>query len=221
MDDTIIKTNATRLLQMARLTFLHNARTRTPFKGVAAFYQALCEGMRGAEPNPIFFISSSPWNLYDLLTDFMALHGIPKGPLLLRDFGINGSQFMTSSHHSHKTKHIARLLHTYADLSFVLIGDSGQHDPEIYSQTVADFPGRIRAIYIRDVSQAARATTVRRLADDLNVYEVPMLLAPDTLRAAQDAAVRGLIDPAALNTIEKAKARDEARPSDMEQLLSE
>src|SRR5688572_7337416 len=120
----------------------------------------------------------------------MAFHDIPKGPLLLRDYGISEAQFIASSHREHKKRHIAKLLTTYPNLPFVLIGDSGQHDPEIYSQIVVDFPDRIHVIYIRDVSQKARATAIREMAHDLRGHEVPLLLVPDTLSAARDAAER-------------------------------
>ena len=71
---------------MAKLTLLHNAHTRLPFEGVAGFYQALQRGRDGEAYNPVFYVSNSPWNLYDLLEDFLDVHGIPRGPLLLRDW---------------------------------------------------------------------------------------------------------------------------------------
>jgi len=76
-----------------------------------------------------------------------------------------------------------------------LIGDSGQQDPEIYAQVVRDNPGRIRAIYIRDVSEDRRDTAVRELIRTAETYNVPMLLVPDTVEAAEHAASLGLIDP--------------------------
>jgi phosphatidate phosphatase APP1 len=88
LDDTVLRSNATSLWQMARLTLLHNAHTRLPFEGVAGFYQALQRGRDGEAYNPVFYVSNSPWNLYDLLEDFLDLHGMPRGPLLLRDWSL-------------------------------------------------------------------------------------------------------------------------------------
>src|SRR5688572_1636101 len=87
MDDTVLQTNATNLLRMFKNVAFGNARTRLPFKGVAAFYQALHEE-NGIPTNPIYYVSSSPWNLYDLLMEFFHLHHIPIGPLMLRDWGV-------------------------------------------------------------------------------------------------------------------------------------
>ncbi|HFC12424.1 MAG TPA: DUF2183 domain-containing protein, partial [Anaerolineae bacterium] len=147
IDDTILKTNATNLLRAAQLTILGNAHTRLAFAGVAAFYRALSHDGR----NPIFYVSSSPWNLYDLLDDFIIAQEIPTGPLCLRDLGIDRNKFITTAHGQHKLAQIEAILTTYPDLPFILIGDSGQKDPEIYSEIVSRFPNRVLAIYIRDV----------------------------------------------------------------------
>ncbi len=92
IDDTIIHSSITNLLVAARLTFLHNARTRKPLEGVAALYRALHTQSLdpAARPrNPVFYVSSSAWNLYDLLSDFIEVNGIPVGPILLRDLGLD------------------------------------------------------------------------------------------------------------------------------------
>ncbi|WP_338874567.1 phosphatase domain-containing protein [Spirosoma sp. SC4-14] len=195
IDDTVLVTGATSLLQTARLTFLGNAYTRLPFAGVAAFYRALQSGPVTTLFNPIYFVSSSPWNLYDLLVDFFRIQGIPKGPILLRDFSFNPELLSDQSHHTHKLAMIRKVLDVNPALPFVLIGDSGQQDPEIYTQVVRDNPGRIRAIYIRDVSEDRRDAAVRELIRTTEAYNVPMLLVPDTVEAAEHAASLSLIDP--------------------------
>ena len=157
IDDTILQSGAIRPVELLRNTLLRSARQRLPFAGVAEFYQALAAGQSGRAGNPIFYVSSSPWNLYDLLVDFMEINDIPAGPLLLRDIGIETDRFITSSHHDHKSAQIARILDAYPNLDFVLLGDSGQHDPEIYAQIVSAYPRRIRAVYIRHVASQARA----------------------------------------------------------------
>lgn len=195
IDDTVLVTGATSLLQTARLTFLGNAYTRLPFAGVAAFYRALQSGPVTTLFNPIYFVSSSPWNLYDLLVDFFRIQGIPKGPILLRDLSFNPELLSAQAHHTHKLAMIRKVMDVNPQLPFVLIGDSGQQDPEIYTQVVRDNPGRIRAIYIRDVSEDRRDTAVRELIRTAETHNVPMLLVPDTVEAAEHAASLGLIDP--------------------------
>ena len=133
--------------------------------------------------------------------DFMALKGIVAGPMLLRDFGLDESKLVAGPHLGHKLRAIRSVLDRNPDLPFLLIGDSGQHDPEVYRTVVAEYPGRIRAVYIRDVSEAARDRVVDEIADTLAESDVDLLLVPDTLAAAHHAAKHGWIEPAALDVI--------------------
>ncbi|MCS6880130.1 MAG: alpha/beta fold hydrolase [Oscillochloridaceae bacterium] len=193
IDDTVLQTYATDALKMLALTFLHNARTRLPFEGVAALYRALVAGPDGSSQNPIFYVSSSPWNLYDFLVDFLAYHGLPPGPLFLTDYGLDRDRLVRKGHRRHKLAAIARIATTYPHLRLVLIGDSGQHDPEIYLEVARTYPGRVVAIYIRHVSHERRAEEVRALSAEARRLNVPMVLAPTTDALAADAASRGLI----------------------------
>jgi phosphatidate phosphatase APP1 len=212
MDDTVIRTDATRLLIMLKRTLLENARTRLPFAGVAEFYRALCRGGAGVD-NPIFYVSSSPWNLYGVLTDFLEHHGIPAGPLLLRDWGITARGFLPTSHSEHKLGAIRQIFDCYPELKFVLIGDSGQEDPEIYRDVVHSFGGRVLAVYIRDVTgAAARTQAIARLAEEVRAAGSVLLLSDDTLASAQHAAQHGWIQEASVAEVERAVSSSEARP---------
>ncbi len=214
IDDTIVKTEATHLLRMLRLTLLNNAYTRLPFQGIAAFYQALQRGPTGDEYNPIFYVSSSPWNIYDLLVDFLDIHGLPVDPLFLRDW----RQGALRDHEAHKLAQIETIMATYPDLPFILIGDSGQEDPEIYRQVVIDFPGRVKAIYIRDVTSPPRDAQVHAIAREVCAMGVEMLLMRDTIAAAEHAAEHGLIARNDLPRIRADKERDATPLPPLEEL---
>src|SRR5919199_1538593 len=188
LDDTVVRSNVTSFLKMAQIVLLNNAHTRLPFEGVPSFYHALQRG-EGQEFNPIFYVSSSPWNLYDLLEDFLDVHGVPEGPLFLKDW----SPTTVLGHEKHKLGVIRTLLATYPGLPFVLIGDSGEKDPEIYHKAVREHPGRIGAIYIRDVTTKERDAVVHAIAREFRSLGVEMLLVPDTAAAAEHAARQGLI----------------------------
>jgi phosphatidate phosphatase APP1 len=207
IDDTIVKTSATDLFAMARITFLNNALSRLPFAGVAEFYKTLQLGRNGRRNNPFFYVSSSPWNLYDLLIDFLDLNNIPEGPLLLRDYGLDDKP-EDDNHSSHKLKEISNILSAYPDLKFVLIGDSGQEDPKIYSEVVGLFPGRILAIYIRDVQLPDRERVAINVARGLEKSKVEMVIVDNTVEAAEHAAGIGLINRESIPDIEKDKNRD-------------
>lgn len=208
IDDTVVRTGVTDLLTMARIVLLNSAQTRIPFPGVAAFYHALRTGAQGAGPNPIFYVSNSPWNLYDLLDEFMDYHGLPAGPLLLQAWGRGRARLSGATLPKRKLDRIRLLLARYPALPFVLIGDSGERDPEIYREVVQTHPGRIKAIYIRQVHTAGRAGEIASLATELSVHGVPLLLDDDTTALAAHAAAQGLIAPAALEGIRAAALRD-------------
>lgn len=208
VDDTVLQTGVTSLVSMAKKVLFGNARTRLPFEGVSGFYRALHD-----DHNPIFYVSSSPWNLYDVLVEFFDLNDIPAGPLLLRDWGVTATELLPTGHGSHKRDAIQQILDTYPELPFLLIGDSGQEDPEIYANIVRRNPGRVEAIYIRDVSHdAARDRQVQNLAELLAEEGHSLQLVPDTVTAARHAAANGWIHDHAIGHVEHAKAQDQRQP---------
>jgi phosphatidate phosphatase APP1 len=211
IDDTIVKTSATDLLAMSRITFLNNARTRLPFAGVAEFYKALQLGRNGKRNNPFFYVSSSPWNLYDLLKDFLDLNTIPAGPLLLRDFGLEPKVGTEGGHMGHKFKEIKQILDAYPHLPFVLVGDSGQEDPVIYQEVVKQFPNRILAIYIRDVQLPERKKIAVDVSETLKEHKVEMVIVENTVEAAEHAAQNGLIFTETIPAIEQEKKEDKGQ----------
>ncbi|HET8625322.1 MAG TPA: phosphatase domain-containing protein [Gemmatimonadales bacterium] len=207
LDDTVLQSEVTRLVRAARLVLLGNARTRLPFPGVAAFYRALASGAGSAPVNPIFYVSKTPWNLYEVISDFLALQELPLGPLLLRDWDLGIPRRATIEH---KITVIGEILATYPRLPFILIGDSGQKDPEIYRALLRSHPGRIPAIYIRNVTpDPERLEAIRTLAEEVSTAGSTLVLADDTLAAARHAAEQGWIDPARLSEIAGDKRADE------------
>ena len=212
IDDTVIQSRVSNFLQAARTVMLGNARTRLPFPGVAAFYRALRNGAGGDERNPIYYVSSSPWNIYDVITEFMDVQNIPRGPLLLRDWDIGWGLLASSRHLDHKGSSIRNIVQLHPNMEFILVGDTSQHDPEIYRQIVAEFPNRIRAIYIRDVTlNEERSLSVKKLAEEILAAGSTLVLAENTLAAARHAAEKGWIDGAALPEIGEEKKADEGR----------
>lgn len=193
LDDTVVYSSATDLLRMARITLLSNAHTRLPFEGVADFYRALQRGRSDEERNPIFYVSNGPWNLYDMIEELFDVHGIPAGPLFLRDW----SPTKLRDHGEHKLGVIRTLLATYPDLPFVMIGDSGEQDPEIYHRIVYEHPERILGVYIRDVTTPERDAEVRKISKELRDLGVEMLLVSGTAEAAGHAEDLGLVAPGA------------------------
>ena len=195
IDDTVVRSHVTRKLRMVLAVALSNARTRMPFLGVAAFYRALHAGV-----NPFFYVSKSPWNLYAPLVEYLEVQGLPAGPLMLRDFGLRTEK-------EHKRKAIEDILLTYPKLPFVLSGDSGEQDPEIYAGIVRRFPKRIRAVYIRCVDPR-RISEIETLAREIAKTGCQLVLAAEAEAAAAHAAAEGLIQASDLRAVRAEKRSD-------------
>ncbi len=216
IDDTVLHSSITDWKTAAQLTFLHNARTRKPLRGVAALYAALQSGPDGRAHNPVFYVSSSPWNLYDLLDDFLELNAIPAGPIFLRDLGLDAGKFIKTTGHGHKLERARELIRRQPHLRWVLLGDSGQADAELYAEAAREFGDRIAAVYIRDVdpdTESPRDAGVDHHIESIAGTRVPMLRVSDSLAAAEHAASLGLLDPANLPAVAREVGRDLARPT--------
>ena len=207
VDDTVVPTGAARLLRLARNLVVHKAHSRVPFPGVAAFYRALAAGC-GAEGNPFVYLSSGPWNLYDLLVEAFRLHGLPAGPLILRDWGLGPLQTMPTRHRDHKLAAIRRIMELWPHLPFLLLGDSGQHDPEIYCEVAAEGRGRVLAVYIRDVGRKAERPAVASIAERVARAGSTLVLAPTAWELASHAAAQRWIAADVLPAVAAALGRD-------------
>ncbi|MCJ2137150.1 DUF2183 domain-containing protein [Methylobacterium sp. J-026] len=197
IDDTVMRTGVANKLKMLWRLFVEDAESRVAFPGVAALYRALHAGAGGAEGNPMLYVSRAPWGLYEMLSEFFQRHGIPVGPVLfLREWGLSWTHPLPRRATDHKQALIRHMLALYRDLPFVLIGDSGQHDPEVYAQIVEENPGRVLAVYIRNVSRdAARVEEIVRLAGAVARAGSSLVLAADSVAMAEHAAAIGLIAP--------------------------
>ena len=168
VDDTILETGVQRVRRMVVQTFTGSSLTRTAFPGSVELYQDLAAGV-----NPVFYVSSSPWNLYSFLVAFLRHRGFPLGPVLLRDL------LGTWAGREQKHDRIREVLDLYPDLPFVLMGDSGERDPEVYADIVRAYPGRILAVYIREVRLDPGDGRVETVSDAW-ASDVPFVLAADT-----------------------------------------
>ncbi|MGM0579505.1 MAG: App1 family protein [Bacteroidota bacterium] len=188
IDDTILVSHATQLFKKFRLIMTKNAKTRLPFEGVAEFYQKL-----KAKENPFFYVSSSEWNLYDFLQDFFIVRKIPKGPFLLQEYksGLRDLLFTGGGSHQHKQDKIKRLMTLFPKLKFILIGDSGQRDTEIYRQALHEFPDRILAVYIRKIGK--KDDFDEKTTQEFKEKGVPLLLLENTEEAMVHAKKMGFV----------------------------
>jgi phosphatidate phosphatase APP1 len=203
IDDTILQTHVTSLFKLRALyhTLMDNAYTRLSFKGAPALYQALASGPDTENiSNPTFYLSRSPWNLYDMLEHFLDEKGFPKGPIFLRDVGL--PYLKTASEFGHKEGSILRLINDFPSLRFVLIGDSGEKDADIYHSVAKRHPDRIAAIIIRNVKNNANAKRIQRMFSRL-----PAGLNYHLVKSSEEAAIHlkrlGFINQTQLEQVQK------------------
>jgi phosphatidate phosphatase APP1 len=221
VDDTILRSNVSNYVILARNTFLENAHTRLPFEGVAKLYQALRRGASGDSFNPIFYVSSSAWNLYDLLHDFFVVREVPLGALFLSEYNLDENTFIFQNQKQHKIDAIETVLTTYPDLPFILIGDSSEKDPIIYHEIAKRYPKRILTIYIRTATLSRqRDEALQAIVAEITTLGVPILLVQDSYAAAKHAAEYGLIHPDALPTIREQRDEDRQAPTPVQQALN-
>jgi len=181
IDDTIIHTGVVSTLKWKVLlnSIFKSAASRIPLEGAADFYHRLHRGSSGKHANPIFYVSHSPWNLYRYLEFFLKQNAFPKGPILLRSF----KDIFKKKSGDQPQKHIeiVNILKTYPKLKFILIGDSGEHDADIYIDVAKEFPNQVAAIYLRSVSHKKKMQRVTSLFKDYN--QIPVLLVESSAQA--------------------------------------
>jgi phosphatidate phosphatase APP1 len=186
IDDTVLQTNVNSLfkLRMLYATFFQGSHQRLPMEGIVDLFNKFAEGS-----NPIFYISHSPWNIHDVLVDFMEVQKLPKGPILLRDYGINP----TGHFHNHKSESIKRILSNHPDLPFVMLGDTAAEDADFYIDLAHEFSGQISAIYIRQTKDNKNARRIKQLVEEHSHHQTDVILSESSHAMAEHARANGYI----------------------------
>jgi len=163
IDDTIKITNVRDRNATLRNTFLEPFR---PVPGMADVYQAWV----GRAKADFCYVSASPWQLFQPLADFVRSNGFPGGAFYLKQFRWKDESLFNlfESPEKYKPQVIEPLLRHFPNRHFVLVGDSGERDPEIYGALARNFPKQVTRIFIRDVSnEPADAERYRTAFRDL------------------------------------------------------
>lgn len=200
IDDTILRTGMTEGLRSIRRTLLRDAHGRKPVPGTPSLYRGLARGTGGRPESTFFYVSSSPWNLYDMLVQFLALRGFPRGPLFLTDWRPGPLESGEGRENpGHKRSRIRRILDAYPELSFVLLGDDGEHDPAIYKEFLRSDPDRIQVAMVRSVN----GVSGRRSRDVTKLSTTPrsVLTCADADHMAQIAHHLGLVDSLTMDEV--------------------
>lgn len=178
IDDTIISTSLPRPLIAAWNTFVLEESARQAVAGMSEMYRRLVDRFPGA---PVVYVSTGAWNTAPTLARFMSHHRYPRGAMLLTDWGPTNTGWFRSGQ-DHKRYCLDLLSADFPDITWVLIGDDGQHDPSLYSEFAKARPEHVRLIAIRQLSPGeqilAHGTPIARLDEDVtanDAYDIPML----------------------------------------------
>ncbi|PUB28879.1 phosphatidate phosphatase APP1 [Promicromonospora sp. AC04] len=145
IDDTTMVTAVPRPLLAAWNTFVRHSSARRAVPGMPELYRKL----QRAHPDAAFFyLSTGAWNTAGTLRAFLSRHAYPAGPLLLTDWGPTLSGWFRSGP-AHKKASLELLMSWFPHVRWVLVGDDGQHDVEIYEGVARRRPDRVRAVAIR------------------------------------------------------------------------
>ena len=174
-DDTVAVSNVTSRRGLVTSALFQDSNTQPSVPGMDEFYRCLIEGRM---PTPgLAFVSGSPHQFAPRMSSFLGQNGFPLAGLYLRDLG-------PKTLSGYKQPVIRKLLERLPH-NAILIGDSGEHDPEVYAEMRREFPDRVLAVYIRDAGRTAEAS---RFKD--------MVLFRDGRDAASDALKKGFITQA-------------------------
>ncbi|KAA6433950.1 DUF2183 domain-containing protein [Dyadobacter flavalbus] len=176
IDDTFLISHSRRSFKKLFTLLSRNVQARKPFDDVVKHYQLLSFASRThpqKESNIFFYVSSSEWNLYDMIVRFAELNGLPKAVLKLKKIksGLDDFVMTGAGSHDHKLRKIQNIIQFYPELQFILLGDDAQKDPQIYEEICRTYPDKVRAVYLRQTTRRSKpeATALIKNIQDMGI----------------------------------------------------
>jgi phosphatidate phosphatase APP1 len=194
IDDTVMVTALPRPFLAAWNTFVLDEHARRPVPGMAVLYERLARSHPGA---PIIYLSTGAWNVAPTLTRFLSRNLYPSGPLLLTDWGPTHDRWFRSGR-EHKHESLRRLASEFPDIRWLLVGDDGQHDEDLYGDFLRNFPASVTAVCVRQLSAseavlAGGRSTVDSADSRASTSGVPWIYAPDGAGLSEQLVAAGLL----------------------------
>ncbi len=206
IDDTVLVTHVARTLRMIATTLFGNALTRQLFPGTAELYRALRHGTTPniRERNPIIYVTSSPFNLHALLRLVFKENGLPDGAYFMTDWGIDIDKWFKIGHAEHKSQSIEQAFNWHPQKPVILVGDSSQHDTDVYVETALAHPGKVDQILIRDVTGPDHIEQFQDKVKELRDSGTDFAFFRDSAEAAEILEAKGWITKEQLAVVVKA-----------------
>jgi phosphatidate phosphatase APP1 len=164
VDDTVRVADVLNRPRMIERVFL---QAYEPVPGMSEIYMQL--GQRGGE---FHFVSGSPWQISGLIERLLSDEGFPPATLHCRQ--LNWDFWNSDSMHTKEFKiaSINTLLKQFRDSRVLLIGDDGEHDPEVYSEICRAHPDRVAGIWIRQLNPQSSGDRLAQAKVQLGVDRV-------------------------------------------------
>ncbi len=192
VDDTVVVTALPRPLLAAWNSFVLSEHARVATPGMAVMMQRMLHEYPGS---PTIYLSTGAWNVAQTLQRFMSRNLYPRGPLLLTDWGPTDRAWFRSGQ-QHKVDQLRRLAQEFPNISWVLIGDDGQHDPAIYAEFARRCPEHVRAIVIRQLTPSEAVLAGGRSQELWRTTPgIPWVYEPDGARILEGLTRLGLVSP--------------------------
>ena len=177
VDDTVMVTALPRPLLAAWNTFVLDEHARRPVPGMAVLYERI---VRANPSAPVIYLSTGAWNVAPTLTRFLERNLYPAGPLLLTDWGPTHDRWFRSGR-EHKASSLERIAQELPGMKWLLVGDDGQHDEQLYGAFATSHPQNVAAVAIRQLStsEAVLAGGRSKAADNEQGTGTSWVFAPD------------------------------------------
>ncbi|KAI6126158.1 hypothetical protein EDD16DRAFT_1702879 [Pisolithus croceorrhizus] len=166
IDDTV---KLSRVIDGARAAF-HNVFAKdleeTVIPEMAEWYQTLWKhGVR------FHYVSNAPFELLPVVREFIKISGLPSGSIRLRSYtGKSLFNGILSAPATRKRANVVEVLDDFPQSKFILIGDSGEQDMELYARLAAERQGQVAGVFIRDVTSAGLQDPTGTQAADVLGY---------------------------------------------------
>ncbi|ANF33268.1 ACP synthase [Leifsonia xyli] len=191
IDDTVMVTALPRPLLAAWNTFVLDEHARVPTPGMSVLLERLAAAHPGS---PVLYLSTGAWNVAPTLTRFLSRNLFPAGPMLLTDWGPTHDRWFRSGR-EHKHTSLERLAQEFPGLKWLLIGDDGQHDEDLYGEFTVAHPDNVSAVAIRQLSsgEAVLAGGRSKAEKHSELSGTPWVYAPDGAGLSEQLTELGLL----------------------------
>ena len=159
VDDTLIETEAKYLPRILKSTLLSNLLTRKLVPGMSK----IINDLNAEDMNPVFYITSSPWNLHEFLSRLFKQVKLPAGGIFMPNWGLTPKQWFKSNYFQHQSDTLNKIQNWFPNSKFILFGDDSQGDHHIYAGFIRMYPDTVEAVFIRHVASKQKRKQVEKV----------------------------------------------------------